>query len=205
MARRLRIAADGEPMPDRDALVRMIRRWEREGLNTSGSERYELLYATALGARPDELRKHRPATVHTATAGHLSRRGRVTLRDFAYLCNHVIEGCGLAEDDLIRMGITSPVPLGPVDVDFLAASGELQLTEQRSEVHAPQVADYAPDVLQANFWPAAQLGNHKQFHEVLEAVEPDDCAIVLPSVALSCIVNPEWIPKARRHRPGGVN
>jgi hypothetical protein len=33
----------------------MIRRWERDGLNTSRAERYELLYATAFGVRPEEL------------------------------------------------------------------------------------------------------------------------------------------------------
>jgi hypothetical protein len=33
----------------------MARRWEREGLNTSRAERYELLYARALGIRPEEL------------------------------------------------------------------------------------------------------------------------------------------------------
>ncbi len=56
MARRLRVAAGSEYLPDRDALVRMARRWEREGLNTSRAERYELLYARALGIRPQELR-----------------------------------------------------------------------------------------------------------------------------------------------------
>src|SRR5260370_3386210 len=35
-----------------DALVRMVRRWEREGLRT---ERYELLYAAALGVEPEQL------------------------------------------------------------------------------------------------------------------------------------------------------
>jgi len=52
MARRLRRAAKDDPVPVHDALVRMIRRWEREGLRT---ERYELLYAAALGIRPERL------------------------------------------------------------------------------------------------------------------------------------------------------
>jgi transcriptional regulator with XRE-family HTH domain len=56
MARRLRIAAGRDSLPDHDALVRMIRRWEREGLNTSRAERYELLYSAVLGVRPEELR-----------------------------------------------------------------------------------------------------------------------------------------------------
>jgi hypothetical protein len=56
MARRLRIAASGDSLPEHDALVRMARRWEREGLSTSRAERYELLYATAFGLRPEELR-----------------------------------------------------------------------------------------------------------------------------------------------------
>lgn len=34
----------------------MIRRWEREGLNISRAERYELLYSAVLGVRPEELR-----------------------------------------------------------------------------------------------------------------------------------------------------
>src|SRR5690349_17442723 len=55
MARRLRLGAGGDHLPDRDALVRMIRRWERDGLNTSRAERYELLYATAFGLPPEEL------------------------------------------------------------------------------------------------------------------------------------------------------
>lgn len=56
MVRRLRLAAAGDPLPDHDALVRMVRRWERDGLNTSRAERYELLYATAFGVRADEMR-----------------------------------------------------------------------------------------------------------------------------------------------------
>src|SRR5260370_41018147 len=53
MARRLRQAAGDNPMPVHDALVRMIRRWEtgRYGI----SERYELLYAAALGIEPEQL------------------------------------------------------------------------------------------------------------------------------------------------------
>jgi hypothetical protein len=45
MARRLRRAAGGDSVPVHDALVRMVRRWEREGLRT---ERYQLLYCAAL-------------------------------------------------------------------------------------------------------------------------------------------------------------
>jgi tetratricopeptide (TPR) repeat protein len=41
LAREMRRAAGSDPVPVHDALVRMIRRWEREGLRT---ERYELLY-----------------------------------------------------------------------------------------------------------------------------------------------------------------
>jgi len=66
MARRLRIAAGGDSLPDHDALVRMARRWEREGLNTSRAERYELLYATAFGIRPEELRRESASPGHTA-------------------------------------------------------------------------------------------------------------------------------------------
>jgi hypothetical protein len=41
LARQMRRAAGSDPLPVHDALVRMIWRWEREGLRT---ERYELLY-----------------------------------------------------------------------------------------------------------------------------------------------------------------
>ena len=50
MARRMRRAAGDDPVPVHDALVRMIRRWERLGLKT---ERYELLYTAALSADAD--------------------------------------------------------------------------------------------------------------------------------------------------------
>jgi transcriptional regulator with XRE-family HTH domain len=70
MARRLRIAACGDYLPDRDALVRMIRRWEREGLSTSRAERYELLYATAFGVSPEEL----PSPVPTDPAERKPQR-----------------------------------------------------------------------------------------------------------------------------------
>jgi hypothetical protein len=49
LARELRRAAGDDTLPVHDALVRMIRRWEREGLRT---ERYELLYRKALTAPP---------------------------------------------------------------------------------------------------------------------------------------------------------
>jgi len=52
LARRLRRAADNSAMPEPGSLKRMIWRWEREGLR---NERYELLYAKALGVSPDDL------------------------------------------------------------------------------------------------------------------------------------------------------
>jgi transcriptional regulator with XRE-family HTH domain len=55
MARRLRRAAGDDPLPEHGDLVRMVRRWERGTYRPS--ERYELLYAAALGVRPDELGK----------------------------------------------------------------------------------------------------------------------------------------------------
>ena len=48
-ARRLRNASH---IPAHDSLVRMIYRWERHGLT---AERYQLLYAQALGIHPDDL------------------------------------------------------------------------------------------------------------------------------------------------------
>jgi transcriptional regulator with XRE-family HTH domain len=56
MARRLRRAAGDSPLPDNCDLARMVHRWERGTYRPS--ERYELLYAAALGVRPEEL--HRP-------------------------------------------------------------------------------------------------------------------------------------------------
>lgn len=54
-ARRLRRAAGDDSLPAHDAMVRMIRRWESEGLNTSRSERYELLYCAVLDISAAEL------------------------------------------------------------------------------------------------------------------------------------------------------
>lgn len=52
MARMLRRANPDGHVPARDSLVRMVYRWEREGL---AKERYKLLYARALGIDPDVL------------------------------------------------------------------------------------------------------------------------------------------------------
>src|SRR5580693_1803804 len=55
MARRLRLAASGAELaglPAARNLKRNIWRWEAEGLR---NERYELLYARALGVSPEDL------------------------------------------------------------------------------------------------------------------------------------------------------
>lgn len=64
LARKLRGAAHGAPMPVHDALIRMVRRWEREGLRT---ERYELLYR-ALGLAEDTQTPDRDASSEYAGA-----------------------------------------------------------------------------------------------------------------------------------------
>lgn len=53
MARQLRHAAGSDPMPAHDSLVRMLRGWEA-GRHAAG-ERYELLYAAALGISPEQI------------------------------------------------------------------------------------------------------------------------------------------------------
>lgn len=56
LARRIRQAAGGDPtLPAHDSMLRMIHRWEKVGLNTSRAQRYELLYAKALGISPGDL------------------------------------------------------------------------------------------------------------------------------------------------------
>lgn len=61
MARQLRRAAGGDPsLPTPESLRIMIHRWEREGLDASRSERYELLYAKAFGISPEELPQVQP-------------------------------------------------------------------------------------------------------------------------------------------------
>jgi transcriptional regulator with XRE-family HTH domain len=82
MARRLRLAAGGAAIPPRDALVRMIRRWEA-GSNGM-SERYQLLCRRALesdghpvtvsASAPEDIR--RPATVQGE--GQVQRREFLT-------------------------------------------------------------------------------------------------------------------------------
>jgi hypothetical protein len=52
MAARMRRAAGGGQVPEHDSLVNMVYRWERTHLS---GERYELLYARALGIDPDRL------------------------------------------------------------------------------------------------------------------------------------------------------
>jgi hypothetical protein len=52
MARRLRQAGADGHVPAHDSMVRMAYRWERVGLTI---ERYELLYARALGIAPEDL------------------------------------------------------------------------------------------------------------------------------------------------------
>lgn len=63
VSRQMRAAARDDPLPVHDALVRMIRRWERHGLTT---ERYELLYR-ALGFADEPGRVPAPG-VDTAIA-----------------------------------------------------------------------------------------------------------------------------------------
>lgn len=69
MAANIRRAATDGQVPDQDSLKRMVWRWEREGLS---AERYELLYARALGISPDELAGGPPGmvvSVGTASGG----------------------------------------------------------------------------------------------------------------------------------------
>jgi hypothetical protein len=76
LARAMRRApgAGDDPLPVHDALVRMIRRWEREGLNTGRSERYELLYSAVLGVRPGELRQVPSSTGRQAKRNAVERQ-----------------------------------------------------------------------------------------------------------------------------------
>jgi tetratricopeptide (TPR) repeat protein len=74
MARRLRHAAVDGQVPVHDALVRMIRRWERLGLTT---ERYELLYRSALGIAAGAGEPGPQASGHAVgmtTEGHVLRQ-----------------------------------------------------------------------------------------------------------------------------------
>lgn len=82
MARQLRRVAQG-PIADHDGLIRMIRDWERGRHKLT--ERYQLLYAAALGIEPDRLThvpseppqldpavSLPPATVSTVTGGDVA-------------------------------------------------------------------------------------------------------------------------------------
>jgi hypothetical protein len=60
MARMLRRANTDGHIPAHDSLVRMVYRWEREGL---AKERYKLLYSRALGIDPDVLAGGPPGEV----------------------------------------------------------------------------------------------------------------------------------------------
>src|SRR5579863_1049529 len=83
MARRLRRAADGQPIPSPAGLARMIRRWEAGGAGIS--ERYRLLYQRALGVTPGDeqivsttARATGPARVSAGGDSHVQRREFLT-------------------------------------------------------------------------------------------------------------------------------
>src|SRR6266705_1021832 len=61
-------------------------------------------------------------------------------------------------------------------VDLVAAGGELQLTKGCCEVLLAKMGDNAPDVLQGDFGPVAELRYYQQLKQVLEGIEADGVA-----------------------------
>lgn len=71
MARELRRAAGSDPVAAHDALVQMIWRWERAGMNIvrARSTRYELLYRAVFRATGEQLRSGPPPLDGESSAG----------------------------------------------------------------------------------------------------------------------------------------
>ena len=87
-----------------------------------------------------------------------------------------VECDDLVKDELVEVRVSGPGTLGVLDVDVLAVGRELQLAQRGAESAAAQVRDEAPDVLQADPWPVAELDHDQQLDEVLEGVQPDGVA-----------------------------
>ena len=164
MVRRLRRAAGDDPLPDHDNLVRMVRRWERGTYRTS--ERYELLYATALGIRPDELRRadtqvnkaehrqhpagpHAPAVIaaigdalHAVPTG--PGRGRAELDHMASSLLKRLgayEMAAAAADDLPPGRTSTPEVFGPVNLAVHGVQVATELGDGREALRRAERTD----------------------------------------------------------------
>lgn len=130
MARELRRAAGGESLAAHDALIRMIRRWERKGLTT---ERYELLYRS-LGFEdaPADTKVNEHATTASSPAETVVQ---VPARN---------SGAALPSDTagLELAGRLDYTLRHPADVDLVTVACLRQQVQQLDEryVHVPSAA-----------------------------------------------------------------
>src|SRR6266571_2027744 len=83
-------------------------------------------------------------------------------------------------------------------VDLVAAGGELQLTKGCCEVLLAKMGDNAPDVLQGDFGPVAELRYYQQLKQVLEGIEADGVAHADPGQVLGALI------RDREHLVRGV-
>lgn len=197
VARAMRRAAGDDPVPVHDALVRMIRRWEREGLRT---ERYELLYRS-LGFSADPLEAPDvPAPARGPQPWELADAlTRSSLSPAAV---------GLVEDSVIglaaRYPFTPPADLAP-DVqamlktvnDALGQSQTLQIRARCVRLAgilcgvAGQLADDTGSPVRAAAWySAAGLAG-------AEAGDPDLSAWALALRAIGCHFRGEYALSAQ--------
>ncbi len=116
MARELRKAARNEPMPVHDSLVRQIRGWEA-GRHAPG-ERYELLYAKALGIPLEQFRDGpglagSPVLSLTPGRSDTSEDEDVRRRELLGTLSAAVVGAQFAELERLRRGVDSLLSAPP--------------------------------------------------------------------------------------------
>jgi hypothetical protein len=130
MAANLRRASTDGQVPDQDSLKRMVWRWERGGLS---AERYELLYARALGIDPDELAGGPPGMARWANMEALPDvRSGAALADLA----HDTDGALAAGGEIVQAA-------APVDEVGGTRVGEAEALEVMTWVTATNASDDA--------------------------------------------------------------
>ncbi|MGH3403808.1 MAG: hypothetical protein ACRDRJ_15115 [Streptosporangiaceae bacterium] len=198
MARELRQAAADEPMPVHDALIRMIRGWERGDHRLS--ERYQLLYRKAVGipeppGKPQDPPPARAVLVSpsalswavpvydavlnpvdaTRRAGAGAAVARTSLAALRQAFGAVLRA-SLASD-YGRLAASLPALIGTTELANLNAGGTEQLQQLLSDVYAISAWTLIKADLAAAAWNAAQraLELAEQAGDVLRCAAATRC------------------------------
>jgi hypothetical protein len=144
MARRLRMAASGAELaglPAARNLKRNIWRWEAEGLR---NERYELLYARALGVSPEELADGPAgAGVSSVLPGRGSQDGDdpVKRREFGFAAMGVLAGTLIGPADIPASVSDEHVrALRKASTELVARGGQVGTTALRDAISCYKTA-----------------------------------------------------------------